>query len=216
MKQKIIILLGPPGSGKGSQAILLKESEKLPHVSTGDLLRGHMAEESNLGKKAKPYLESGTLVPDDLIIAMLLERIAKDDCKEGLILDGFPRTLVQSKKLKEAISDKAIIIVFNFELPDSKVIERITGRLICKGCSAPYHRLFAPPKKEGVCDLCGGKLQRRKDDTEQVIRTRLEVYKDLTLPLVKFYEDSGSLISIDASQNKKKIFESLEEQLNKM
>lgn len=204
----VVILLGPPGSGKGSQAILLKENLKLPHISTGDLLRQNIADGTQLGSEAKSFMEKGDLVPDELIIDMLLARVSEADCEKGYILDGFPRTLKQAEafgvRLGKDISVKAI----NFELDDATILERISGRVICRLCQAPYNPTY-PPKVEGKCDVCSGELIQRKDDTVQVIKSRLQVYHTQTAPLIAYYQEKSHLHTIDCRKNKEEIYKQI-------
>ena len=210
MKKNIIIILGPPGSGKGTQAALLKEKLNLPHISTGDLLRGHMKEKTPLGEEAKGYIEAGQLVPDHLIIDMLLKRIAEADCQNGYILDGFPRTLSQAKVLMIALRNALErIVVINFELSDAVIVKRMSGRLICSNCGQPYHIEFSPPKEAGACDLCNHALIQRKDDQKEVVEKRLQVYHKETSPLIAYYKDNRLLVSVNCDQSKEKIFESV-------
>jgi adenylate kinase len=187
-----IVLLGPPGSGKGTQAKRLSKDFNLAHISTGDLLREAVNDRTELGKKAKGYMDSGRLVPDDLVIALVKETIERMDT--GFVLDGFPRTVEQARKL-EAIS--SIDVVINLQVEEELLVERLTMRRSCKECGAVYHLKFNPPKQEGVCDQCGGPLYQRSDDTESTVRERLRVYNQNTLPLVEYYQRKDNLVSID-------------------
>jgi adenylate kinase len=184
-----VIMLGPPGSGKGTQAQVLVEKMGIPQISTGDLLRAAVKEGTDLGKEAKKFMDAGGLVPDEVVVGMVKERIVKDDCQKGFILDGFPRTVPQAGSLDETLSGmgKAIEKVINIEVPDDEVVKRLGGRRTCKGCGVMFHLTFKPSKKEGVCDACGGELYQRDDDNEATIRNRLSVYHEQTSPLKDYY-----------------------------
>lgn len=194
-----LILLGAPGSGKGTQAKLLQERLGFIHISTGDLLRAHVSFHSLLGQQAKTYMDKGHLVPDVLVLGMLLERITQPDCAAGYILDGFPRTMAQAEALDTFLVDKAVPLVFNLQVADELLIERLVYRISCARCGKPYHLLQAPPQLKGVCDQCQGALKARPDDTELTIRERLRVYHAQTAPLVAFYENRKELYPIDCS-----------------
>lgn len=191
----IIVLLGPPGSGKGTQAKRLSNELGLVHISTGDILREAVKSGTALGKQAKEYMERGELVPDDLVIAIVDEKI-REMKDSDVILDGFPRTITQAEKL-EAISP--VDVVINLNVDDNHVIERLTKRRTCRNCGAIFHLIFNPPKKEGVCDYCGGELYQREDDREETVRERLRVYRENTLPLIDYYRKKGKLVEIDGS-----------------
>ena len=188
-----IIMLGPPGSGKGTQAQVLVEKLGIPQISTGDLLRAAVKEGTDLGKEAKKFMDAGGLVPDEVVVGMVKERIVKDDCAKGFILDGFPRTVPQAGSLDETLKDmgKAIEKVVNIEVPDDEVVKRLGGRRTCKGCGVMFHVEFKAPKKDGICDACGGELYQRDDDNEATIRNRLSVYHDQTSPLKEYYGKKG-------------------------
>lgn len=205
-KPLVFIMLGPPGAGKGTQAALLHDQLKIPHISTGDLLREHIRKDTDLGKEAKTFMDKGHLVPDQLILDMLFERVAQTDCARGYILDGFPRTLPQAESLQARLKGLVEPIVINLELSDATIIERLTKRVICEKCGTPYHLLYSPPKKDGVCDKCSGNLIQRSDDTEAVITKRLKVYHEQTSPLVAYYQKLKLLHSINCNQSKEKIF----------
>ncbi len=196
----IVVFLGPPGSGKGTQAKKLSQELGLMHISTGDILRDAVKNQTDLGKRAKEYMDRGELVPDNLMIALIEEVMPKEG---GFILDGFPRTVPQALALEEMLRGykRDVDKVFLFDLSEEVVVERLSGRLICSQCGAVYHRKYNPPKQEGVCDLCGGKLIQREDDKEEVVRRRYRVYKEQTSPLVEFYQKRNKLIRLDASQN---------------
>lgn len=191
-----IIFLGPPGSGKGTQAALIKKEFGIPHISTGDILREEIKNDSELGKKAKTFIDEGKLVPDDLIIDIIKERISEDDCREGFIFDGFPRTIEQAQALSE-ITD--ITHVINVKSSDENIIERISTRLTCPKCNNVYGKAD-PPKEKGICDNCGEKLIQRDDQNPDVVKKRLEVYHEQTEPLIRYYEKKGILTDINGEQ----------------
>ncbi len=193
-----LIFLGPPGAGKGTIAKLVTDKFGIIQISTGDLFRENLRNETEIGLKAKGYMDSGELVPDAIVIAMLIDRIARDDCGDGFILDGFPRTIPQAEALA-ADPNVTIDRVVNFVVPDAIVVQRLSGRRICPACGAIYHVTNMPPKESGVCDACGAALIQRDDDKEEAIRHRLVVYKDQTEPLIGFYRDRGLLADIDAA-----------------
>ncbi len=206
-QRTVVILLGPPGSGKGSQAALLKQTLHLPHLSTGDLLREHVSRQTPLGKIAKNYIDQGKLVPDGIILDMIIERIAREDCKKGFLLDGFPRTLVQAEELNKRLHQEDTVYILSFEIEDEMIIKRITGRLICSKCSTPYHSEFSPPKVPHICDLCQGELYQRADDTRSVIEKRLAVYHEQTAPLIRYYKNSPNFHPLNANIPKKELNE---------
>lgn len=201
-----IILLGPPGAGKGTQARTITKKLGIPHISTGDILRQASSQKTPLGLKAKDYMNRGHLVPDDLMINIIKERIKREDCKKGFLLDGFPRTIPQAEAL-EKIShiDKAI----KLRIENEVAIERLSGRRTCEDCSAMYHVIYISPKREGICDKCGGELIIREDDRKEAILERLEVYREETRPLIKYYEKKGLLIIIDGGRAKQEVTEDL-------
>ncbi len=215
---KYIILLGPPASGKGTQATRLRDMVQLPHVASGDLFRYNLKNNTPLGLKAKTYMDKGDLVPDDITIAMVLDRLSRDDCQEGALLDGFPRTIAQAEALDAALadSDHKINLVLNISVPDEVLIQRVTGRRLCRTCGEPYHILFKLPKKEGVCDLDGGPLYQRDDDSEETARTRLSVYWNQTSPLIAYYRSHGVLTDIDGDQSIDTVTEALTEEIKKL
>jgi adenylate kinase len=202
----VLIMLGPPGSGKGTQAAMLQDKFHLPHISTGDLLRDHIRRNTELGKQAQTYMDKGQLVPDALVLNMLFERISLKDCSIGYILDGFPRTLAQATALQAQLKGKSAPIVINLDLSDAKIIQRLTNRVVCETCGTPYHLLSFPPKTEGKCDKCGGKLIQRSDDTEAVITKRLKVYHEQTAPLIEFYTKQKLLHTVNCDLPKDKVF----------
>lgn len=199
---QVIILLGAPGAGKGTQATFLKECYHLPHISTGDIFRENLKNNTLIGQKAKSYMDKGALVPDEIVMDMLFERLSLVDCKKGYILDGVPRTIAQAESLDKYLTGKANIIVLSLEVPDAMIIERLSGRLICEKCSAPYHKTALPSRQEGICDRCGGKLITRKDDTPEIISERLKAYHAQAKPLKEYYRAQGKLTLIDASLSK--------------
>ena len=192
-----LIFLGPPGVGKGTIAKEISKEKGIPQISTGDLLRAAVKEGSQLGKKAKEYMDTGKLVPDSLVIGLLKDRISKDDCKDGFILDGFPRTIPQAEALEGEVNiDK----VLNFKASDKTVISRISGRRTCRKCNAIYHVKNIPPKVKGICDKCGGELFQRDDDKEETVKKRMYTYKQQTTPLIDFYKEKGILADIQTEQ----------------
>jgi len=202
----ILVFLGPPGAGKGTQAKLLSQRMGFLHLSTGDLLREAVKNQTPLGKKAKEYMDRGELVPDELIVQLIEETMPKDG---NVILDGFPRTVNQALALEEMLRVKGekISKVLFFDVPDEVIIDRLSGRRVCSKCSAVYHVKYNPPKVEGVCDLCGGTLVQRDDDKEEVVRKRLEVYRKQTQPLVEFYQERGIIYKLDAGKGVEELFE---------
>ena len=197
-----LILLGPPGAGKGTQAKMLTDEFGIPQISTGDILRAAVKEGTPMGIKAKGYMDAGGLVPDEVVIGIVTERLQKDDCNTGFILDGFPRTVPQADALADNLKelDKDLDAVVSLEVDVEALVERLTGRRTCKECGRGYHVTFDPSKSEGVCDACGGELFQRDDDQEETIRKRLEVYNEQTSPLTDYYADAGLLKSLDGMQ----------------
>jgi len=212
-----LIFLGPPGAGKGTQATVISKKYGIAHISTGDILRDNVARETELGLKAKKYMESGQLVPDDVIVDMVERRLKEEDCRAGFILDGFPRTVVQAEALDKLLEKLHITLdgIVYFDVPDDVVIKRLSGRRICKSCGAIYNIHSQPPKKEGVCDLCGGELYQRSDDEESVVRNRLKVYKEQTAPLISYYEKSDKFLRVDASQDSSAVVQAIVEAVKK-
>lgn len=197
------VLLGAPGAGKGTQADIIVKEMSLPHVASGDLFRNALKNGTQLGKQAEAYMKEGKLVPDEITIKMILERIAQPDCKNGCVFDGFPRTLEQAKALDDALEKqgKSIEKAIYIEVPEEALLDRLTGRYICRVCQTPYHIKNSPPKKEGICDKCSGELYQRTDDKEETIRERLKVYFAQTMPLLKYYEQKGKLLRINGNQH---------------
>lgn len=202
-----LILLGPPGAGKGTQAARLVQDFRLPWASTGDMLRAAVAEGSELGTKAKEFMDSGALVPDDLIVDLIIERVGQDDCADGFLLDGYPRTIPQADALAEALDGvgRKVSAALLVELDDEEVVRRLSGRRVCVQSGHGYHLDFDPPKHEGVCDQDGSRLIQRDDDTEDVIRNRLSVYHEQTEPLVAYYEERGLLRRFDGSRSQTEV-----------
>jgi adenylate kinase len=198
-----LILFGPPGAGKGTQADRLKSDFQLPFISTGDMLRANVKEGTELGKAAKKYMEAGELVPDDLIVAMAAERLQQDDAQDGFILDGFPRTIEQAKALDKQLSQlgRRVTAALLVDVPDEEVIRRLSGRRVCVKAGHNYHVEFDPPKREGVCDQDGSRLIQRDDDDPEVIRNRLRVYHEQTEPLVEYYDKQGVMRRIDGTRD---------------
>jgi len=203
-----LILLGPPGSGKGTQAQKLVERYKVPQISTGDIFRQAVRDQTELGKKAKEYMDRGELVPDQIVVGMVEERLSQPDCKNGFILDGFPRTIAQAEALDELLARRGekLDAVLEISVPDEEVIKRLSGRRTCRQCGAMYHIEFNPPKEPGRCDKCKGELYQREDDKEEVIKSRLEVYHSQTAPLIEYYQKKGLLKKIDGVGGIKEIF----------
>ena len=194
-----MVLLGPPGAGKGTQAKLLQERFKVRQISTGDILRKAVAEQTPLGKQASEYIRRGELVPDRLIIDLVADRLKEKDCEQGFVLDGFPRTIAQAQRLEEILKKMGLGLdcVLSVQVPDKLIVERLSGRRTCKGCGALYHLVFDPPKAAGTCNRCGGELFQRDDDREETVTNRLKVYDDQTAPLVSYYRERGLLREID-------------------
>lgn len=212
---RYIVLLGPPASGKGTQATRLHEDLGLSHIASGDLFRENLKNETELGLKAKEYMDRGALVPDDVTIAMVMDRLGRPDCADGALLDGFPRTIAQAEALDEALSDQGygIDAVPYIAVPDDVLVDRVSGRRICRDCGESYHVKFNPPEEPGVCDKCGGELYQRDDDKPETVRKRLEVYWKQTSPLIDYYRDKGLLVEIDGDQSIDTVTEELREAL---
>lgn len=203
-----LVLLGPPGAGKGTQAAEIVKKYNVPHISTGDIFRKNISEGTELGTKAKEYMDKGLLVPDDLVVAIVKDRLSESDCKEGFLLDGFPRTVDQADSLDTELKnlDYSLDKVLNIYVDKNALIERAVGRRICKSCGATYHISFNKPKEEGKCDLCGGELFQRSDDTEETVAKRIGVYLEQTEPLIDYYNNKGILANIDGDQDINKVF----------
>lgn len=204
--------MGLPGAGKGTQAERIVEKYGIPHISTGDMFRAAIKEETPLGLEAKSFMDKGELVPDEVTIGIVRERLGKPDCEKGFLLDGFPRTVAQADALENILSDlsRKIDYVINIDVDQEILMERLTGRRICKSCGATYHLVFNPPTKEGECDRCGGELYQREDDNEATVKNRLEVNIKQTKPLLDFYENKGYLRNINGQQEIGKVFTDLD------
>ncbi|MBR6013907.1 MAG: adenylate kinase [Selenomonadaceae bacterium] len=203
--------MGPPGAGKGTQAAELIKKFSIPQISTGDMFRAAVKEGTELGKKAKACMDAGTLVPDEVTVGIVRERLAKDDCKNGFILDGFPRTVEQADALSKILEELEMKLtrVLNIHVPAEDLIERAVGRRICKTCGATYHVKFNPTKSEGICDKCGGELYQRADDNEETMKTRLTTYENSTRPLIEYYQKVGIYTEVDGRQPINKVTEDL-------
>ncbi len=204
-----LIMLGAPGAGKGTQALRIAEKYQIPHISTGDIFRANIKNNTELGKLAKSYIDAGALVPDSLTCDLVVDRISQEDCANGYILDGFPRTIPQAEALTAALEKKdgsAIDFAINVDVPDEHIIKRMQGRRTCPGCGASYHLAYLPPKKEGVCDVCGEALILRQDDHPETVAKRLEVYHTSTQPLIDYYGKAGVLHTVDGTKDMEEVF----------
>ncbi|MCS5695839.1 MULTISPECIES: adenylate kinase [Desulfofundulus] len=206
-----LLIMGPPGAGKGTQAEMLVKELNITHISTGDMFRAAIKEGTVMGKKAKEYMDKGELVPDEVVVGMVKDRLQKPDCEKGFLLDGFPRTLAQAQALDETLQDMNIQLdaVINIAVPRDKLMARLTGRRVCRNCGASYHILFNPPKVEGKCNNCGGELYQRSDDNEEAVANRLDVYEAQTQPLIDYYAGKGLLKNINGDQEIKKVLEDI-------
>ena len=203
IKPRYIVLLGPPASGKGTQAAKLRDALDLPHIASGDLFRENLKNETGLGLKAKEYMDRGELVPDDLTIAMVMDRLGRADCAGGALLDGFPRTIAQAEALDEALAAQGhkVSVVPYIAVPEEVLVERVSGRRLCRVCGESYHVKFNPPQQPGVCDTDGGELYQRDDDKPETVRKRLEVYWEQTSPLIDYYRSQGVLVEVNGDQS---------------
>ena len=208
-----IVMLGAPGAGKGTQAKKIAAKYAVPHISTGDIFRANIKEGTELGLKAKQYMDQGLLVPDEVTIGMLLDRIHQADCEKGFILDGFPRTIPQAESLTKALAEtgEAIDFAIDVDVPDANIVNRMGGRRACLKCGATYHVEFAPPKTENICDVCGAELVLRDDDKPETVQKRLSVYHEQTQPLIDYYNRKGVLHSVDGTQSMDAVFTSITE-----
>ena len=206
-----IVMLGAPGAGKGTQAIMICEKYNIPHISTGDIFRANIKNGTELGRKAKEYMDQGLLVPDELTTDLVVDRIRQEDCENGYVLDGFPRNIPQAKALQEALkkNDDHLDYALNVDVSDEKIIRRMSGRRACPVCGATYHIEHMKPKTEGICDKCGSELIIRDDDRPETVKKRLDVYNELTKPLIELYENEGILRSVDGSRDINVVFEDI-------
>lgn len=210
-----VILLGPPGAGKGTQATTIVKEYRIPHISTGDIFRENIKNGTELGKKAQEYMNQGELVPDDLVIEIATDRLAREDCHQGFLLDGFPRTVHQAEELDRFLEGRGDKVhhVLNISVAKEELIRRLIGRRVCKNCGATYHIETMKPKVEGVCDVCGGELVQRADDNRETVENRIDVYEQQTMPLIDYYEKAGVLVHIDGSLGLENVFTKIREVL---
>ena len=211
-----IIMLGAPGAGKGTQAQMIAEKFGIPHISTGDIFRANIKNGTELGKKAKEFMDKGLLVPDELTVELLLDRVANEDCKNGYVLDGFPRTIPQADVLDSELTklgDK-VDFAINVDVPDENIVRRMSGRRACLKCGATYHIEHIPPKKEGICDKCGSELVLRADDKPETVQNRLSVYHEQTQPLIEYYENKNILKTVDGTKDMQEVFNAIVDILN--
>ncbi|RKM60631.1 adenylate kinase [Butyrivibrio sp. CB08] len=211
-----IIMLGAPGAGKGTQAKMIADKFGIPHISTGDIFRANIKNGTDLGKKAKEYMDKGQLVPDELTVEILLDRVANDDCKNGYVLDGFPRTIPQADVLDKELTklgDK-VDFAINVDVPDENIVRRMSGRRACLKCGATYHIEHIPPKTEGICDTCGSELVQRDDDKPETVQNRLKVYHEQTQPLIEYYDAKNILKTVDGTKDMQEVFNNIVSILN--
>ncbi len=217
MAQFDLILLGPPGAGKGTQASRIVEDYSIPHISTGDMLRAALKNQTAMGLEAKRYMDAGELVPDSVVIGIVKDRLQEPDTADGFLLDGFPRTIPQAEALDDTLAtigrgvSKALAILVD----EDELVRRLTGRRICRDCQVPFHMVFSPPAQEGVCDKCGGELYQRDDDSEATVRNRLTVYSQQTEPLIAYYDGQGVLARIDGEQSPGQVYDHLKEAIGR-
>lgn len=206
-----IIMLGAPGAGKGTQAKRIAEKWQIPHISTGDIFRANIKKGTELGTKAKTYMDQGLLVPDELVVDLVVDRVKQDDCKNGYVLDGFPRTIPQAKNLDEALESygESIDYAINVEVPDENIINRMAGRRACVSCGATYHLVHIPTKVEGICDVCNSELILREDDKPETVEKRLTVYHDQTQPLIDYYTSQNKLKEVDGTKDMAEVFDAI-------
>ncbi len=206
-----IIMLGAPGAGKGTQAKRIADKWQIPHVSTGDIFRANIKNGTELGMEAKKYMDKGALVPDELTVKILLDRVAQEDCKNGYVLDGFPRTIPQAEVLDKALTDlgDSIDYAIDVDVPDENIVNRMSGRRACVACGATYHIVYAPTKTEGICDRCGKELILRDDDKPETVQKRLTVYHDQTQPLIEYYGAKNILKSVDGTKDMEEVFQDI-------
>ena len=206
-----IIMLGAPGAGKGTQAKKIAEKYGIPHISTGDIFRANIKNQTELGMKAKAYMDQGALVPDELTLELIMDRFTNDDCKNGYVLDGFPRTIPQAEALTKALADKqdAVDYAINVDVPDEAIVTRMSGRRACLACGGTYHIKFNPTKVEGICDACGGELVLRNDDKPETVQKRLDVYHEQTQPLIDYYQTQNILKEVDGTLPLEEVFQAI-------
>ena len=206
-----IIMLGAPGAGKGTQAKKIAEKYGIPHISTGDIFRANIKNQTELGMKAKGYMDQGMLVPDELTLELIMDRFTNDDCKNGYVLDGFPRTIPQAEALTKALADKndAVDYAINVDVPDEAIVTRMSGRRACLACGGTYHIKFNPTKVEGICDACGGELVLRADDKPETVQKRLDVYHEQTQPLIEYYQNQNILKEVDGTLPMEEVFQAI-------
>lgn len=208
---KRLVLLGPPGAGKGTQAVKISAKYEIPHISTGDIFRKNIKEGTPLGKKAKEYMDRGELVPDDLVIDLVEDRLTWDDCHNGFMLDGFPRTIYQAEKFDAWLSERGekLDVVLEIDVPEDVLLQRMIGRRVCRACGATYHVTGIPTKVEGICDKCGGEVYQRDDDKEETVLNRFKVYEEQTAPLIAYYEKAGNIARVDGTIGLDKVFDAI-------
>ncbi len=206
-----LVLLGPPGAGKGTQAVGIAKKYDIPHISTGDIFRKNIKEKTALGQRAKAYMDKGELVPDELVIELVQDRLLQDDCKKGFLLDGFPRTVLQAESFDKFLESENMNLtkVINLDVEASELVKRLSGRRVCEACGASYHVQNIPTKVEGVCDECGGKVVQRADDTEETVLNRINVYDDSTKPLISYYEGKGNIVTLDGAAGLENVFNNI-------
>ena len=206
-----IIMLGAPGAGKGTQAKQIADKYSIPHISTGDIFRANIKNGTELGKKAKQYMDQGALVPDELTCDLVMDRIQQDDCKNGFVLDGFPRTIPQAEALDAALGkiNEKMDYAIDVDVPDENIVNRMSGRRACLNCGATYHLISIPPKVEGICDRCGSEIVLREDDKPETVQKRLKVYHEQTQPLIDYYKNQGILKSVDGTQPMDEVFKAI-------
>ena len=206
-----IIMLGAPGAGKGTQAKQIADKSSIPHISTGDIFRANIKNGTELGKKAKQYMDQGALVPDELTCDLVMDRIQQDDCKNGFVLDGFPRTIPQAEALDAALGkiNEKMDYAIDVDVPDENIVNRMSGRRACLNCGATYHLISIPPKVEGICDRCGSEIVLREDDKPETVQKRLKVYHEQTQPLIDYYKNQGILKSVDGTQPMDEVFKAI-------
>ena len=206
-----VVMLGAPGAGKGTQAKMIATKYNVPHISTGDIFRANIKEGTELGKKAKSYMDQGLLVPDELVVDLVVDRLQQEDCKDGYILDGFPRTIPQAEALDSALGklNTKLDFALDIDVADDFIVKRMGGRRACLGCGATYHIVNIPPKKEGICDTCGAELVLRDDDKPETVEKRLAVYHEQTQPLIDYYKNSGILVTLDGTKDMNEVFSNI-------